>query len=226
MLVVGEESVYLSHLPMFMSPHNYQVILEATFTKDGEQPQTTYVEDRQRTGAKVYTLNPERFVLTDLKAAHPGGVPLRHDFKGDVFRHHFEREEPEPVALGKAVKVDVENVVYFQELDPGAAKPAEPEYLLFGKGSKLFLAHVIVSPPDFDHVLSAKVLGQQLAADQLRTGVRIVFPGRANDPRKRLKEGERLPGSARLAGSGTPGTLEVEIGTELYFEANELREAM
>jgi hypothetical protein len=27
MLLFGEETLYLSHLPMFMSPHNFQVIL-------------------------------------------------------------------------------------------------------------------------------------------------------------------------------------------------------
>jgi hypothetical protein len=31
MLLFGEDVVYLSHLPMFMSPHNFQVLLEVGF---------------------------------------------------------------------------------------------------------------------------------------------------------------------------------------------------
>jgi hypothetical protein len=31
MLIVGEEAIYVSHLPMWMRPHNFQVILEVTF---------------------------------------------------------------------------------------------------------------------------------------------------------------------------------------------------
>src|SRR5262245_14753518 len=59
MLVVGEEIVYLSHLPMFQEegeppmPHRYQVILEVTFAK-----QASYVKDRQgHQTTNIYTLN-------------------------------------------------------------------------------------------------------------------------------------------------------------------------
>ena len=37
MVVVGEHRIFLSHLPMFMAPHNAQVILEATFAKQGRK---------------------------------------------------------------------------------------------------------------------------------------------------------------------------------------------
>ena len=38
MLIVGEETIYVSHLPMWMAPHNFQVILEVTF-RGPDQPQ-------------------------------------------------------------------------------------------------------------------------------------------------------------------------------------------
>jgi len=57
MLVVGEQTVYLSHLPMFagfnrrrtdfVSPHRYQVILEATFTDGTNNLTDVYTADRK-----------------------------------------------------------------------------------------------------------------------------------------------------------------------------------
>ena len=72
MLVVGEETVYLSHLPMFDHPHHaFQAILEATLTDEGGDPRAVYADDRKQTRTKVYTLAPEEFFLPDLVAADP-----------------------------------------------------------------------------------------------------------------------------------------------------------
>ena len=35
MALVGDHHVFLSHLPMFMAPHNAQVLLDAAFTNGG-----------------------------------------------------------------------------------------------------------------------------------------------------------------------------------------------
>ena len=59
MLIVGEETIYVSHLPMWMQPHNFQVILEVTFAGP-DQPQARYVADRKATGTRLYTLNPRQ----------------------------------------------------------------------------------------------------------------------------------------------------------------------
>ena len=223
MLVVGEQSVYLSHLPMFMSPHDYQVILEATFTKAGDDPQGKYVADRRQSGAKVYTLPPESFVLPDLVETGPDGQPRRTSFRGDVIRNHFERPNTQPARVSQGVTVGVKNVVYFQKFDPDAYQPPALTYLLFGTPSELFLAHAITSPPDFDHVLAAKVSGHQFTDEELRKAVRIAFPGRASTPASCLKEGERLTAEATLAGASDSMPLEVEVGTQFYLEINELR---
>src|SRR3954452_2008544 len=57
MLVVGENTVFLSHLPMFdnlndkqtdyTSLHRYQVMLEATFSKNGKDVTELYTRDRK-----------------------------------------------------------------------------------------------------------------------------------------------------------------------------------
>src|SRR5712692_10292087 len=52
MLLVGEAMSYLYHLPMFISPHNYQAILEVTLSTLGSNPMAVYLADRQATGRR------------------------------------------------------------------------------------------------------------------------------------------------------------------------------
>ena len=118
MLVIGEKTVFLSHLPMFgsndpaktnFSPHRFQVILEVTFTDGTRNVQEAYTEDRRKhPNVKMYTLNPEEFVLARLAASNRLNM-----FKGTVFRGHFERPGREKI-LGDIV-VDVKKAIHFRE---------------------------------------------------------------------------------------------------------------
>jgi hypothetical protein len=116
------------------------------------------------------------------------------------------------------------NTVYFHAFDPSAQPLAQLEYLLFGKAPDVFLAHVITKPPDFDQILSVTLSGHSVSNDDLRRGVHVTIPGRANTPRTRIKARERVTGQVQRAGApaGPPLTLQLEAGTELYFEEGEL----
>ncbi|HEV7518497.1 MAG TPA: hypothetical protein VGR07_19555, partial [Thermoanaerobaculia bacterium] len=220
MLVVGERTIYLSHLPMFQEegqppmPHRYQAILEATFAK-----QEDYAKDRQAHPATtIYTLNPKEFVLPDLVAQRQ---PLQSFKAKAVFRGHLERAGK--VAILQDVRVRVTRVIHFRQFDPKAEKPPQLEYLLFGKGGELFLAHRIVGPPDFDQVLSVKAVEPALTDGELAQGVTVVFPGTQNTATGRLGV-KKVAGEATLAGSpGVHKKIQVEVGKELYFEEGELR---
>ncbi|HEV7671387.1 MAG TPA: hypothetical protein VGS22_22950 [Thermoanaerobaculia bacterium] len=220
MLVVGERTVYLSHLPMFQGkgprimPHRFQVILEATFAH-----QETYAKDRQAHPATtIYMLSPEEFVLPDLAVP---GKPLRSLQANEVVRGHLERAGN--VSILQDVGVTVTRVIHFREFDPKAKKPAQLEYLLFGKGGELFLAHRIVGPPDFDQVLSVKTVEPALTDDELAQGVTVVFPGTKNTASGRLGS-KKTAGEATLAGSSAVHRkIQVDVGKELYFEEGELR---
>jgi hypothetical protein len=217
MLIVGEQTVFLSHLPLFGAPHDYQVILEATFAKSGADPQADYFDDRRCTGTKIYTLDREPFVLTKLVAPMP--LP---SFKATVYRDHFERfktlRAKEGARIARQVDVNVMWVIHFRKFDPTATKPAQLEYLLFGKGDELFLAHLITTPPDFDHILSVKALNHQFTAEELKQGVPIVFPGRTNAGSKRLHESEAVTGQIIGTGGAAPKMLQLQPGVEFYFE--------
>ncbi len=246
MLVVGEQSVYLSHLPMFdgfnrrrtefTSPHRYQVILEATFSDGASDLTETYKADRaSHADEKMYSINPALFVLPDL---NPAGKALK-SFRGNtVYRGHLERENTPIIGFmesgepprGGVFDVNVSRVVHFRKFQPAAPKPAQLQYILFGKGPEIFLAHFISAPPDFDQVIGVKVIGPQFTDEQLAGGIRATFAGRQNTSKTRLKETQKVLGMFQPAGTdGKPlagssaKPLEVEVVREFYFEEGELR---
>jgi hypothetical protein len=220
MLIVGEQTVFLSHLPLFDSPHDYQGILEATFSKPGSDPQSVYFNDRKRSGEKVYTLQPKAFVLPRLAAAQP----LR-SFSGNVYRGQYETMKPreqDAARIGKDVQVTVTKVIHFRKFDPAAPKTAQLEYLLFGKGPELFLAHLITRPPDFDQVLPVKSPDHKFTDAELGRGVPVAFPDTTNSPSKRLKDMQSVTGQIKAADGGSSKTVQLLPGVELYSEEEDL----
>ncbi len=206
MLLVGETTAYLSHLPMFMSPHNYQVILEVTLTKAGSDPLALSVSDRKATGTEMYSFAPAKdFVLTDLVSPDPIH-PHVSQFPGTIIRGHFEdgHFEPKGSPLLADVVAHVTRVVQFRKLTLPATPRPQLEYLAFGRGGEVFVAHVITKPPDFDQVLGGTVTGQQFTDDQLGQGVLVTFAGRANDVSQKLTAQEQLRGQAQVAGTPVP----------------------
>jgi len=235
MLLVGEQTAYLSHLPMFeglnkektdfATPHRYQVILEAAFTDGNRNLTDVYTADRKKNPAvKMYTLNPAFFVLPDLDPA--GSSPLRK-FRGNaLIRGHLERGgrsfigDFENPPAGGAFDVNVVNVVHFHKFVPGAPKPTQLQYILFGKGPETFLAHFIAAPPDFDQIISVRVMGQKFSDAELSRGIAVTFPGRANTSTGRIQE--KGHASGELVGRPNPKPVQVDALREFYFEEGEL----
>ena len=234
MMLVGTKGAFLSHLPMFVekspgpefnSPHRFQVILEATFTNGERNLTDVYFKDRLKNpSVKMYTLSPELFVLSHID---PKGAALKK-FRGSaLIRGHLERGgksfigDFENPPEGGAFDVNVVNVVHFHEFDPKAAKPTTLEYLLFGKGSELFLAHLITRPNDFDQIIQIKTIDQSFSDEELREGRRIVFSNRGNTAKERLKEKATDTGALQIPGAA-PRTVRVEVVREFYFEEGEL----
>ena len=219
--MVGIGTSFYYHLPMFMSPHDYQVILEGTLSQAGSDPQETYRQDRKgHVQTRVYTFGPIPFVLPDV---FPPAPKLRK-IHGHLFRGHFESppEYPaKPFQIFSDVAVNITNVVYVQRLLPLPPALDRLEYLLFGKGTELFLAHLITKRGDFDHVVSADVKGHEFLDDELRRGIRVQFSGKANVSSERLVEGKTASGSAQV--SDKKVALEVKPLVEFYMSERDLR---
>ena len=223
MMIVGEQTIFLSHLPMFHGAHRFQVIVEAGFDEDGTPLDRMYAEDRRKhPDVRMYTLVPrEHFVLSRLFSNDP--ETLLRSFPGRVFRGHFERDGTllEPLANVEAV---VHRVVYAEEigLEVGPAGSDELDYILFGGEPELFLAHRITQPPDFDQLLGVKLSGHEFTDDDFARGVLITLRDRENSPARRLRMGETVSAQGRVAGTDIVMTVEVEVTTEYYFEESEL----
>jgi hypothetical protein len=231
MLVMGENAVFLSHLPMFdtvstkrptyTSPHRFQVILQATLTRGNKSVQDVYSADRKdNPSTTIYTLSPETFVLTRLAASGPQPPPLS-SFKGTVFRGHLEKGGKSIRGL-QDIDVNIERVLYFREFDARQTKSSQLEYLLFGKGQEVFLAHLISGPPDFDQILSVNVLGHSFTDEELARGVRIVIPKSKNEASLRLKNEKDIIGEIPMAEGGAATSVKLAADVELYFEEGEL----
>jgi hypothetical protein len=140
MLVVGTDVVYLSHLPMFHVPHNYQLIFEAALDAD---VLADYRRDAGAHAETYYTLVPtERWVLPDT-------IVEGARFSADLYRGHFERGGT-PIRQG--VTVMVRRIVHFRRFDPGHV-PDPAQWIAFGRGHEHFLAHRIEAAPDMDQVV-------------------------------------------------------------------------
>lgn len=229
-LVFGQETIYFSHLPMFMfdeaqHPHNFQVILEVKLSKPGSDPLALYLRDRRQTGQKLYTFFPDTFSMSNLATPDTEHARVRQ-LDGDLYHNHFERKGRRRLVTG--VTAAIEKVVYFQQFQRNAEPLPQLEYLLFGRGDEHFLAHVITRPPDFDQVLSVTLDSHPFSKQELRDGIHVTFPGRENAIPQSLREGERVIGRVHLNGDCAPETQELElaVGTEFYFESDELAHEM
>ena len=88
-LVICDKSIYLSHLPTFSPPHDYQVVLRASLAKNGDDPTAIYLADREKTSATVYTFKPDlMFLMPELVSTDPHSPAIRM-FKGTLFRGNF-----------------------------------------------------------------------------------------------------------------------------------------
>lgn len=153
MLMLGRDKVYLSHLPMFHSPHDYQLILEA-----GLDPAElkAYRDDARAHPDSLYTIAPtEEWVLPDV-------IDTGATFKADIYRGHFERGG-ERIRAGATMTV--RRIVHFRRFDP-AQSTASAAWIRFGEGDEHYAAHRIEKAPDFDEVVELAGDGARLESAQ------------------------------------------------------------
>src|SRR3954452_5428300 len=232
MLVVGKERAFLSHLPMFeavneagtdyVSRHRYQIILEASFSNQGDVT-NIYTNDRKANpDVRIYTLKPDLFVVSRLFS--PIDQPVLTSFNATVFRGHLEHPDGKPIDGLDPTKVQIKKVIYAKKFDPAAEKISKLTYILFGSGSEFYLAHMISKPADFDQILSVTVKDHQVTPEELDRGIVVTFE-RSNTASQRLEQGqEAQQGRAEfLSPTGqAPFSAQIQAGTEYYFEEGEL----
>ena len=165
----SDKSIYLSHMPMFAAPHNAQVILEVSLSKDGEEPEDQYRESRRSTGNSLYSVKPQKMRLSDLKQDA--------SFTGKVFRGNFEADGE---LLSPDVTITIKSVVHFKTLD-AASKPdpaRAADTLFFGRPGEFFAVHEITAPPSFDHILPITIDDPDVAQSAFPAATAVQYPAR------------------------------------------------
>lgn len=230
MLLFGEDPVYLSHLPRYACPRNFQVLLEVGLDRPALD---TLRADRARHGDGMYTVDPAPFPIADLEPHD--GVPARTSLEVTLVRGHFERGGT-PICTG--LRMDIRNVVWFRQLDADSMPDPGPamEYLYFGRGEQMYLVHVMRARPSFDQVLTVRLvpgtvrtqighpLDDDVAAIQFGQAQRASL-GRDDRVERRVVAGEVATASFPLARSPSFSrgfTVRVEAERELYLEIGEL----
>ena len=172
MLLFGKDEIFVSHLPMFRSPHDYQVIARITLP---EEIREIYLEQRVQSPDKtVFTLVPEKFVLPDM-------IRSPRPFRARLYVGHFERGGE---AITEDFPVTLSRVLYFQKFDVDATRDDRSRYLVFGNESEVFLAHHITAKPDFDQVCAVSQPESRLvhAIKSAGAGLIMEFVDRENKP--------------------------------------------
>ena len=72
----------------------------------------------------------------------------------------------------------------------------------------MFLAHVLSRPPDFDQIVSVRLVGLHPDEDELKRRIDVVVPGRANTFQQRIRMG---PAAARGHVTGAQQFLDLRI---------------
>jgi hypothetical protein len=204
MLLVGQNRVFASHLPMFHTPHDYQVILELKLDVSSKE---IFQESQKRFPLETcYTLEPERFELPEM---------LRNPlpFKAKIFRGHFERGGEQ---IASEVTVQIEKIIYLKKLDGRVSQPLDYGGFLFGTAQTQFMAHTLTSAPDFDQITQVKIKDKDLLS-RLEGGS-VVPLSLVNVPNNRPAEQRRY--EAKTLG-GLP--FKLTILRSLYTEFGDLK---
>jgi hypothetical protein len=159
----GREGLYASHLPMFHTPHDSQIVLRFRLA-DAAADRALREELAAR--PRLWTLDPETFDLLRLAPGH--ARPLR-EFDARFFEGHFERGGKPQAG---AQRVVVEEVLMFRRLQPAPRDAALGRYRVIGRGGEWFAFKMIDRRPDFDHIV-------RLDAPAVRGEVDVALQGLA-----------------------------------------------
>ncbi|HEY8271863.1 MAG TPA: hypothetical protein VIG33_13310 [Pseudobdellovibrionaceae bacterium] len=207
MVLFGKSTTYASHLPMFHSPHDGQVIMKISLS-DFPRCKTVLLYQKLSAAAtdKIFTLLPEAL---DLAQVMNGEMT---QFTASIYEGHFEKSGK---LLGMVI-VKVEKLILSAKLDSLA--PEQNQYLIFGERGEYFAAHIINGRPSYDSILEVK------APYRIKTGLcRLRYcPGL--DEMTPVND-DQLPQAVPYVGGdllGSPGGTLAFINKSIYFEKEEL----
>ena len=150
-LMLGTNSLYLSHLPMYSVPaHSYQTIIEAEID---EPHMEKYLEIKKENPTKpIIISNTERIPLEKLVNSS--------SFVGRVT---FANEDDDPIGnrlISPDIPVNIKKILLFKQLSENSPDyPKHLEYYLFKTDSDWHLSHFLSKAPNFEQKLDISIAG-------------------------------------------------------------------
>lgn len=183
----GREGLYGSHMPMFHSPHDLQVVVRLR----AADPRVDQALRQALSSAQgLWSIAPERF---DLSRAEPGHADPLRQFRADVFEGHFERGG---VQRREGVAFDVDQVLLFNRLDPAKRAASRRVFQAIGAGREHFLVKRLDQRPDVD------LIGRLDTATAQPSAGTLVLDGFSLQPPSDLEMRSALGGSALPSARG------------------------
>jgi hypothetical protein len=142
-LLLGTNTFFMSHLPLYGAPHNFQIILRVELDAAST---ATLQADQLNSGSDLYTFFPPQFRISDLANALRSGNTFDLD-GSQIARGHIERGG---VPIINNASITVTEALHFRVINANDTDPAESKYLLFGANGENFVGHLIAGRPDFD----------------------------------------------------------------------------
>jgi hypothetical protein len=209
----GNETLYLSHYPMFGSIHSYQVLLEVTVRGTaGSDVKKDYLALRKSNPSASYSVSPETSGGSDHYWVLPEMVKAGKSFQANL---HWQKDKSRPAFIAHNVTVEIVKVIHFRLFHPEDQAPQLLTYLLFGKDQERYIAHYIGSHPDFDQILSVSIdPASERAGAGDGTAIEVTIPGRNDKPSLRLVEAAQ-PVVARVSGGAE---VSLRVGRLIHYE--------
>ncbi len=219
--LLGEQTLVLSHIPMFMPPHQYQVFVEVTLEgSEGIDPRWVYLEDQQNTRSTDYVLVSDPIILPTLALGAPS--PLK-SFTGHLYRGWpWDKKgnlNPEQLLVPSLTAL-ITRAIFFQSILNPSPLP-ELTYIAFHTDEMDYIAHELrqnpkseaSNPPDFYQIISAKLELEAPSGDAFW----IRFPEMANTVQNRLTS------DCKVSGLDSGGQrVDLQTYSELIFDAGHL----
>ncbi len=132
------DTFYISHLPMFHAPHDYQAIVEVRLS-----PEAKARYQAAQSSGRLFTFSPGgNFVL-------PRQITGLTPISGTLFNGHFERGGTELVQT----ELQLVRVVFYKKLSLRPPANAPERQVIFGNGDEYFIAREVSRRPGVDEII-------------------------------------------------------------------------
>lgn len=144
MVLFGADTLFISHVPMFMAPHDWQALMQVKLSHATSDALAVYQKASTPGGQALFTLKPKPFVLPNLLS---GTIK---SFQADLYKGNFE--DGGKVILAN-VTVTVDEVLFSSQLKKTNAALKQLTYIPLETPEASYLVHQITAPQNFDHIV-------------------------------------------------------------------------